>query len=1657
MTTSTRRYNFKWLVLVTLIITAILIMAGSFCVEQTPEKVKGPYTYEQEVVQGDGTVANVYASGDQYYNYLHDEDGFILTKGGDGNLYYAVEKDGRPTPSSVRYNSPKYLVNSIVKMGYDDIDFDANADLLNSYYTTADSQPLMSSVQADSVRTVYNVTIFIQFADEDTTVVNKALTDSLSLYGNDEEEVESIRSFYKDMSGGQVLINNCFAYTDVANTVPFVYTIQDKTMQDFQVAESASTATRAAKEKELLSGAMEAFDSQYKGSYTDADFDIDDDGCFDSVCFVLLAKTSSSWGSLLWPHKWSASAIGMTNTITIGGSTLKCGDYSFSFGYTATGKYDFAVACHEMGHVFSAPDYYSYQSGVSYSFAGTLDLMGDTTDGTPHPSYMTAYTRDRYLKGLKGNITTVNTAQSVTLTAVTEASATDTVAIKIPTTTDGVYVMAEYRSNLSTSTYDNSIGGRGVIVYRVNEKATGNTAATSADNYQNIELSMYRVGTDISTAFLDSAGDYFTNLRLNASTTLDVTIEVTNINSTTATVEVRGGGLEDVEPVPDDYFLDKVEVTSATMLFDEDAYLFGVDAVVTMDSTTDLSKLSTMTVSLVDSLGNDTHVLTANREALRVSAEGGDWAYEVRFDLLAPTGEESWFFGERLTDNTPVAVTVAITDIDQDVIPIEDATKEIDDTSYLWENVFSVARYYDLFAIYFSSPFAEVKQGATFTVPLPQGRGGRDMTFAIAYSSSSPYITITDYQQGTLTVATDAPLGIYTVDFVAETAFGEVSATYTLNVVTEYNSYATVTASSDKVSVGTLWQDVNATVTIDGASVPLKNTTQLSYDRFYFTENASTRALEQEVKFSYNNGYYKTTISMVDALMAVNLGTPSFELFPTDTAIPSTTPISLYYWGKGMKTGTIALLTAPDAFSYTLPTEPSTKYVPVAYSVTFGGETMTSHFNFFRVSVVDGSITPSGNTVTDGSTTYYVASTQNSAVNYGDFGVYVTLNRGSGQVTYLATYGGSPFSIVGLPTSSGDYLDTTVTVRYQDGGKTYDLGTTKINFRILKTVVAIEVTATQTGYTSIATAYNSAVAFYIDEYDRGAYSFQYVLTFDEGGAEEVVFDLNKMTTVKEGLFSFTSTEWGLSKTFYFYGVDVVKSIEVQDTAYYGEGLPTTFAGTTYLDKEWSGSPTVTGYDDKGALKVAQTVTLAVVYNSSTASVLPYERTVTFTKSVTTVDGVYEIVGVQLVDTVFDYDEQMTTDYLELLTYRSYYQHYSADTSLSVADLSRVVFSTLDHSLLAGTTRKANTTLTVTYEGKSIDVAVTLNNGIASKRIKDSGFSKDTLYKMSGSPSITYELTYQNGTVETVVVPFGEYTLVDGVAFTGEDLGLHKVVVKDPNVSGEYIADPKSPLNLFIYVYAETVYGLETKTGQEVSTIVLKYGDVLDLTGYYVLYHDGTSNCKKELKRNYYRYTLLKDAKFASVELGVLSTSPDTYRGVTATVPVKILSKVNDEVLRLKEGVTGIAIDHDKGVVMLDSSTTKAALKEMLTTDERFSLKHPDVWGSNYAGGYQVVGNKKSLYTVSIVNRDGTVVEGYQVLLKGDGNGDGIRDLSDLESFALALLTGSDEYIDGFADGKFTLEDFVKQIVDRTTEGQETPLPLAELFVCEYRLKEDEIC
>ena len=351
---------------------------------------------------------------------------------------------GRPTASGVSYAAGDEAIAEVAKMTVNDVELENNPDLYTDYPTLSD-EIYIEPPLAGNAGSIVNLVIYIRFAGE-------TYTPSATLNTMLNADSGSLRSYYRVMSNNSVTIDSVFPYSGGS---VYVYTApNDRSYYSIDEGDSR----RAGIEGELIAGAVNAARAYF--ALGGADLDVNDDGYLDSLSIIVGGSSSTTWGSLLWPHSWNLDAIRPSSpTYVDADNTVRVGDYSFNFDTALTT----GVLCHEMGHVLGAPDLYHY----NYDFVpvGNWDIMQFDNDT---PQYMLTYIRDKYIGGISDTqIVDITTNGVYSLVPVTNAGINDVLAFRIPTSRNE-YFMVEYRRS-TASGFDSTLPGSGLIIYRIKE------------------------------------------------------------------------------------------------------------------------------------------------------------------------------------------------------------------------------------------------------------------------------------------------------------------------------------------------------------------------------------------------------------------------------------------------------------------------------------------------------------------------------------------------------------------------------------------------------------------------------------------------------------------------------------------------------------------------------------------------------------------------------------------------------------------------------------------------------------------------------------------------------------------------------------------------------------------------------------------------------------------------------------------------------------------------------------------------------------------------------------------------------------------------------------------------------------------------------------
>jgi hypothetical protein len=155
-----------------------------------------------KIVQPNGEEIQVFASGDEFYNWFHDKDGFtIIQNPKTGYFVYAIEREGDLFPSNYVITS-NYVVNT-ASISYLNIP----PYLKHSWEKRKKPKELFpegSPANVDKIRkapqtgAINNIAIFIRFSDE------SEFTDSISTYDavfNDTVAgANSMYNYFKEVS-----------------------------------------------------------------------------------------------------------------------------------------------------------------------------------------------------------------------------------------------------------------------------------------------------------------------------------------------------------------------------------------------------------------------------------------------------------------------------------------------------------------------------------------------------------------------------------------------------------------------------------------------------------------------------------------------------------------------------------------------------------------------------------------------------------------------------------------------------------------------------------------------------------------------------------------------------------------------------------------------------------------------------------------------------------------------------------------------------------------------------------------------------------------------------------------------------------------------------------------------------------------------------------------------------------------------------------------------------------------------------------------------------------------------------------------------------------------------------------------------------------------
>lgn len=427
-----------------------------------------PVYYQPHIIENpNGEKFSVYVSGDEFFNYIHDNEGYLIILGDDGYYYYCILVDNIFVPSKFRYGKNIKYRDDFINMNSLVYDYNDSANNMNKYIVGFDENTKNSIHEG----TYNNIVIFIKFNGDDEFA--QPITTFNSIFNDTHPSVSSVYRYFKEVSYSKLNMTSHFypiqnqtftvSYTDVYPRG--YYEPYNATTNPIGYQGGNSGSERISREHTLLENAIIAVRDNIP---TSLNIDMNNDGRVDNVCFVIKGG-SGAWASLLWAHRW----VLYSKTVRINGKIVW--DYTFQPQTQSTAK----ILTHELFHSLGAPDLYHYNyDGLNP--VGDWDLMHS---GFGHMgAYMKwKYTAQKWIT----SIPTISTPGKYTLYPLATNQTNNAYRIQ-SNSISSQYFVVEYRKKIA-GTFDFNVPGSGLLIYRINTSVGNGNAQGPPD-----EVYIYR-------------------------------------------------------------------------------------------------------------------------------------------------------------------------------------------------------------------------------------------------------------------------------------------------------------------------------------------------------------------------------------------------------------------------------------------------------------------------------------------------------------------------------------------------------------------------------------------------------------------------------------------------------------------------------------------------------------------------------------------------------------------------------------------------------------------------------------------------------------------------------------------------------------------------------------------------------------------------------------------------------------------------------------------------------------------------------------------------------------------------------------------------------------------------------------------------------------
>lgn len=431
-------------------------------------------------IQPSGDTVHFFVTGDEFYHRYHDAQDYTIVQNRAGYWVYAqANKAGDIIATD-------YLVNttnpaSVGLTPHISISKEAYQKLRKQWDIPAQYQRPADKTSGRNHGDFCNLVIFIRFADDTAYTRSLASVDHMFNDSTNNNTV-SLYNYFKKASYNKIFIHTYYAPEPNGNVI---LSYQDSHPRAFYMPYSDNNPIgytnyyeRTQREFDLLEGAVNWINDSCPIS-TAYNLDCNNDGDIDNVNFVVKG-TYTGWSDLLWPHKFNL----YDRQVFINGKRVN----TFNFALEGAGDSYFGTStfCHEMSHSLGAPDLYHYNEATDINPVGSWDLMATNTNP---PQHSTAWIKHRYGNWVD-TIPLISEPGQYTLTSVAD-SVPGTMALRFPSSDPNQFYVVEYRDN--TELFDTKINGKGLLIYRIDTRESGNADYDGYVNHN--EIWIFRPGS----------------------------------------------------------------------------------------------------------------------------------------------------------------------------------------------------------------------------------------------------------------------------------------------------------------------------------------------------------------------------------------------------------------------------------------------------------------------------------------------------------------------------------------------------------------------------------------------------------------------------------------------------------------------------------------------------------------------------------------------------------------------------------------------------------------------------------------------------------------------------------------------------------------------------------------------------------------------------------------------------------------------------------------------------------------------------------------------------------------------------------------------------------------------------------------------------------